>query len=98
MYGLADRLDLDDAYYELVSKVLPASVSDAFYASPLMGWSLLTIGCSGWLMLDYCRSRNRTGGVFWATMIFATPALAILHAVLSAAVAWPGCMIISGTG
>ena len=83
----------------LLPKSLPAGVqsymNSAFMLAPL-GWLLLTLGCSAGTCLGIFRRQGKQGATLVIFMILATPLLALAHILTIGAVAFTGCMIVTG--
>lgn len=93
-FALAVRFGLESAFSNFARSYLPPSIAGFADGAPFIGWGLLVLGCSGWLCHERARHRGIGGARRWALVIFLAPFLAMLHAIASVMVAWPGCVLV----
>ncbi|MEO8354105.1 MAG: prolipoprotein diacylglyceryl transferase family protein [Chthoniobacteraceae bacterium] len=77
---------------------IPNWLQNFLGVSPLVGWVVLTIGCSIGLALDLQKSRGRRGAELAIYVTFLTPLIAISHCCVVLAVAYGGCVAMAGGG
>lgn len=93
-FAIAIRFGLENAFADFARSYLPPSLAAFANGAPFIGWGLLTLLCSGWLCYERARHHGIDGAHRWTLAIFFAPFLAILHAIASIMVAWPGCVLV----
>jgi hypothetical protein len=78
----------------LMQRVLPANIATyvpAIAGGSILGWLLLTLGCSVGTCLELYRRQGKCGLILAVYVALTTPVLAMLHMAVIGGVAAAGC-------
>jgi hypothetical protein len=81
----------------LVLQALQTSVPSLvpiFGTAPMIGWFMLTLGCSAVTALDLIRRRAKTGAALVFLSIVGTVLVFLAHLLVIGTIAFAGCMIV----
>ncbi len=86
---------LDVTFIDSARRYLPASIAPLAPDLPVLGWALLTLGCSVVIWLDGIRLRGTGGWRLLVELMIGTPVLALALALLSFLLAVPGLFFVA---